>query len=122
MGLSFSEEPETGLVAVTLTNDDGEVVQTLTKGDFDESALVRAMVGREIDTLYPKGDARISDVVLRAQGITRPGVLLDCSFEVHAGEILGFAGVVGAGRTELARAVFGAQAASLKGVISGFKV
>jgi ribose transport system ATP-binding protein len=47
--------------------------------------------------------------VLRARGITRPGVLHDCSFEVRAGEILGFAGLVGAGRTELARAVFGAD-------------
>jgi ABC-type sugar transport system ATPase subunit len=48
-------------------------------------------------------------VVLRAEGITRGHVLKDCSFEVRSGEILGFAGLVGAGRTELARAVFGAD-------------
>ena len=51
----------------------------------------------------------MGDVLLRVEGITRRGVLRDCSFEVHAGEILGFAGIVGAGRTELARAVFGAD-------------
>jgi ribose transport system ATP-binding protein len=88
---------------------DGEVVETLEKGDFDESKLVRLMVGREIDTLYPKGEAELGDVLLSVKGVTRPGVLLDCSFEVRAGEILGFAGVVGAGRTELARAVFAAD-------------
>jgi ribose transport system ATP-binding protein len=88
---------------------DGEVVETIEKGDFDESKLIRLMVGREIDTLYPKEQAEIGDVVLRVEGITRPGVLLNCSFDVRAGEILGLAGVVGAGRTELARAVFAAD-------------
>src|SRR4051794_41920994 len=51
----------------------------------------------------------MGDVLLRVEGLTRDGVLDDCSFEVRAGEILGFAGLVGAGRTELARAVFGAD-------------
>jgi ribose transport system ATP-binding protein len=88
---------------------DGEVIETLSKGEFDESKLVRLMVGREIDTLYPKEKAEIGDVVLRVEGVTRPGVLLNCAFEVRAGEILGLAGVVGAGRTELARAVFAAD-------------
>jgi ribose transport system ATP-binding protein len=88
---------------------DGQVVETLEKGDFDESKLVRLMVGREIDTLYPKEECEIGDVVLRVDGVTRPGVLVNCSFEVRAGEILGLAGVVGAGRTELARAVFAAD-------------
>jgi len=67
------------------------------------------MVGRDIANLYPKPQAEIKEVVLRVQGITRTHVLQNCSFEVHAGEILGFAGLVGAGRTELARAVFGAD-------------
>ena len=88
---------------------DGTVVETLGKGDFDESKLVSLMVGREIDTLYPKSESDFGDVVLRAAGITRPGILHDCSFEVRAGEILGFAGLIGAGRTELARAVFAAD-------------
>jgi ABC-type sugar transport system ATPase subunit len=88
---------------------DGQVVETDEKGDFDESKLVRLMVGREIDTLYPKEECEVGDVVLRVDGVTRPGVLVDCSFDVRAGEILGLAGVVGAGRTELARAVFAAD-------------
>jgi ribose transport system ATP-binding protein len=88
---------------------DGQVVETFEKSELDESKLVASMVGREIDNLYPKAKAQIGDVVLHVEGVTHPGVLLNCSFEVRAGEILGFAGVVGAGRTELARAVFAAD-------------
>jgi ribose transport system ATP-binding protein len=88
---------------------DGQVVETLEKDDIDEREIVRLMVGREIENLYPKEDVDVGDVLLRVEGITRRGVLRDCSFEVHKGEILGFAGIMGAGRTELARAVFGAD-------------
>ncbi len=88
---------------------DGQVVKTLDKGDFDEAELVKLMVGREIDSLYPKHEPDVGDIVLRVRGVSRPGVLSDCSFEVRAGEILGFAGLIGAGRTELARAVFAAD-------------
>jgi ribose transport system ATP-binding protein len=88
---------------------DGRVVETLEKGDIDESRLVSLMVGREIDNLYPKQECDIGDVVLRVEGITRPGILHDCAFDVRAGEIVGFAGLIGAGRTELARAVFAAD-------------
>ena len=89
---------------------DGRMVETLEKEQIDERELVRLMVGREIDNLYPKADVEISGVLLRVKGLTRRGVLRDCSFEVRAGEILGFAGLMGAGRTELARAVFAADA------------
>jgi ribose transport system ATP-binding protein len=88
---------------------DGQVVETLEKDAMDEREIVRLMVGREIENLYPKEDVDAGDVLLRVEGITRRGVLRDCSFEVHKGEILGFAGIMGAGRTELARAVFGAD-------------
>jgi ribose transport system ATP-binding protein len=88
---------------------DGRVVETLDEGEFDEATLVKLMVGREIDSLYPKQDADVGDVVLRVKGVTRRGVLNDCSFEVRGGEIVGFAGLIGAGRTELARAVFAAD-------------
>ena len=54
---------------------DGQVVETLDKGDFDESRLVSLMVGREIDNLYPKQECEIGDVVLHVEGITRPGIL-----------------------------------------------
>ena len=88
---------------------DGKVVNTVPASELDEEKLVRLMVGREVGNLYPKPEAEIGDVVLRVSGISRGTVLQDCSFEVHSGEILGFAGLVGAGRTELARAVFGAD-------------
>jgi ribose transport system ATP-binding protein len=88
---------------------DGKIVDTLPIDELDEDKLVRLMVGRDIENLYPKTEVEIGDVVLRAEGITRGRVLKDCSFEVRSGEILGFAGLVGAGRTELARAVFGAD-------------
>lgn len=88
---------------------DGEVVQTLEGDEIKEREIVRLMVGREIENLYPRADVEPGEVVLRVEGISRPGVLDNCSFEVRAGEIVGFAGLVGAGRTELARAVFGAD-------------
>jgi ABC-type sugar transport system ATPase subunit len=88
---------------------DGKVVDTVPAGELDENILVRMMVGREITDLYPKHEVEIKDAVLRATGISRGSVLRNCSFEMREGEILGFAGLVGAGRTELARAVFGAD-------------
>src|SRR5215210_4503845 len=88
---------------------DGKVVDTVPASELDEEKLVRLMVGREVGNLYPKPEAEIGDVVLRVSEISRGTTLQDCSFEVRSGEILGFAGLVGAGRTELARAVFGAD-------------
>jgi ribose transport system ATP-binding protein len=88
---------------------DGKVVTTLPRSDIDQQKLIRLMVGRDILQLYPKPESKIGPVVLRAEGITRRGTLHQCSFEVRSGEILGFAGLVGSGRTELARTVFGAD-------------
>jgi ribose transport system ATP-binding protein len=88
---------------------DGRVVATTPTAELDEDALVRQMVGRDIANLYPKPDLKAGETVLRVEGITRAGVLAGCSFSVRAGEIVGFAGLIGAGRTELARAVFGAD-------------
>src|SRR5215216_6283661 len=88
---------------------DGQVVETAPASELDEEKLVNLMVGREIGNLYPKPETEVGEVLLRVSGITRGKVLKDCSFEVRSGEILGFAGLVGAGRTELARAVFGAD-------------
>jgi ABC-type sugar transport system ATPase subunit len=88
---------------------DGRVVATVPVGELDEDGLIRLMVGREVKNLYPKPPVELGSPLLRVEGITRAGELHDCSFEVRAGEILGFAGLVGAGRSELARAVFGAD-------------
>lgn len=88
---------------------DGNVVATLSRSEIDEKNLIRLMVGRDIENLYPRPDTNAGAVVLRAEGINRNNILHDCTFEVRAGEIVGLAGLIGAGRTELARAVFGAD-------------
>lgn len=94
--------------AVTVMRD-GEIVTTRPAAELDHDALVRLMVGRDIGNLYPKPDVTIGDEVLRVEGLHRAGVLADVSFSVRAGEIVGLAGLVGAGRTELAKAIFGAD-------------
>ena len=69
------------------------------------------MVGRQIDELYPTPSREKGDVVLELNGLTRRGYFEDISFSLRRGEILGFAGLVGAGRTELAEAMFGVHPA-----------
>jgi ribose transport system ATP-binding protein len=88
---------------------DGAVVETLPVSELDHDRLVRLMVGRDIANLYPKPEVELGDVRLAVRDVTREGVLDSCSLEVRGGEIVGLAGLVGAGRTELARAVFGAD-------------
>jgi ribose transport system ATP-binding protein len=88
---------------------DGKIVSTMPTEELDEDRLVRMMVGRQLENLYPKPEVEIEEVILRVEGISRGNFLQDCSFDVRGGEILGFAGLVGAGRSELARAVFGAD-------------
>ncbi len=65
------------------------------------------MVGRDLDALFPKTESPTGQVVLDVANLNREGVFHDISFQVHAGEIVALAGLVGAGRTEVARAVFG---------------
>ncbi len=71
------------------------------------AGIVRKMVGRDVDSLYPKQTVPIGDVVLKVDGLTSAGQFHDVSFDVRAGEIVGLAGLVGAGRSEVARAIFG---------------
>ena len=86
---------------------DGEVTHDGTTAGLTTDELVRRMVGRELSQLYPKQAAQIGDVVLRVDRLTREGVFIDVSFEVRRGEIVALAGLVGAGRSEVARAIFG---------------
>jgi ribose transport system ATP-binding protein len=88
---------------------DGAVVTTKPASELDEAQLVRLMVGREVENLYPRHHHGAGDVRLRVSGLSRGDAVRDVSFDVRAGEIVGLAGLVGAGRTELARTVFGAE-------------
>jgi rhamnose transport system ATP-binding protein len=86
---------------------DGEYVSTDAIDDVTVDEIVARMVGREVGDLFPKTPATLGDVVLDVDGLTSRGSFHDVSFEVRAGEIVGLAGLVGAGRSEIARAVFG---------------
>jgi rhamnose transport system ATP-binding protein len=86
---------------------DGRHVSTDPLADLTVDEIVRRMVGRPLDTLFPKREVPIGDVVLQVEGLGRRGVFSDVSFEVRAGEIVALAGLVGAGRSEVVRAVFG---------------
>ena len=72
-------------------------------------SLIRLMVGRDLSEKFPKETAPQGKEVLRVEGLNQGDRLKDISFSVHAGEVLGIAGLVGAGRTELVRAIFGAD-------------
>jgi len=86
---------------------DGKYISTHTVADTSVDALVSEMVGREVADLFPKTPAEIGEPVLEVDGLTSTGVFHDVSFQVRAGEIVALAGLVGAGRSEIARAVFG---------------
>jgi rhamnose transport system ATP-binding protein len=86
---------------------DGRYIATHTTGDVTVEKIVREMVGRDVAQLFPKEDAEIGATVLQVTGLGRAGVFADIDFEVRSGEIVALAGLVGAGRTEVARAVFG---------------
>src|SRR6185503_18799175 len=86
---------------------DGRHVVTRPASELPHGEIVRLMVGRSLDALFPKEEAEIGDVVLRAEGLGSRGVFADISFELRRGEIVGLAGFVGSGRTEIARAIFG---------------
>jgi len=86
---------------------DGEVVHSATTAELTPGEVVRRMVGRELSALFPKEAAEIGAPLLRVHRLTREGVFTDVSFEVRAGEIVALAGLVGAGRSEVARAIFG---------------
>ncbi|WP_378955975.1 sugar ABC transporter ATP-binding protein [Pelosinus sp. sgz500959] len=88
---------------------DGCKIKVMNKQDTDTNDLIQLMVGRTLQEKFPKIPAKQGNVALRAEGITIEGVLDNISFEVRYGEVLGFSGLVGAGRTELARAIFGAD-------------
>lgn len=90
---------------------DGTFVGEYPIAEVDQQKLISYMVGRTIDNLYPKEKAATGKVMISVRGLTKNGLFENVSFDVHAGEILGFSGLVGAGRTEVAMTVFGAMKA-----------
>jgi rhamnose transport system ATP-binding protein len=88
---------------------DGSYVDTKPMQDVTRDDLIRMMVGRTITNLFPKQDVHAGDIVLKVENLSREGSFYDVSFELRRGEILGLAGLVGAGRTNVARAIFGVE-------------
>jgi ribose transport system ATP-binding protein len=86
---------------------DGRTVGTYDVRDMSKSELIRLMVNRELTELFPKERAELGPEVLRVEGLNTQGGLKDINFSLRKGEVLGIAGLLGAGRTELARAIFG---------------
>lgn len=86
---------------------DGEYVGTENIQDVDFDAIVRMMVGRELGNRFPQRDHRPGDVIFEARNLTRKGLFEDISFSVKEGEILGVAGLMGAGRSEIMETIFG---------------
>jgi len=86
---------------------DGRWISTGPISEYDQDKVISLMVGRTITNIFPKIDVPIGDVVLEVKNLKQYGRFRDISFEVRKGEILGFSGLIGAGRSEVMRAVFG---------------
>lgn len=86
---------------------DGSYIGTKEIKKTDMNDVVKMMIGREIGERYPVRDVKIGDVAFEVKGLTCPGVFQNVSFQVHAGEVLGVSGLMGAGRTEIMQAIFG---------------
>ena len=88
---------------------DGEYIGTKKISETDMGDLIRMMIGREIGERYPERESDVKQEVFSVKHLTCPGAFEDISFEVKAGEVLGVAGLMGAGRTEIMKAIFGAM-------------
>ena len=88
---------------------DGRLIATQTVDELDVDKLIRLMVGRDLSEKFPKEPVPRGQEVLRIEGLNRNTTLKNINFSAYAGEVLGIAGLVGAGRTELVRAIFGAD-------------
>ncbi len=91
---------------------DGNKIATDTIGNLTDADIIRLMIGRPVKEYMHKTGATIGDVALEVEGLTLPGVFSDISFTVRKGEIVGLGGLVGAGRTDVAKAIFGVTPAA----------
>jgi ABC-type sugar transport system ATPase subunit len=88
---------------------DGELVGTVHSQEIDQCQLIKMMVGRPLSRFYPHRNTNIGSEILSVKGLSHKGSFQDISFSLARGEILGFFGLVGSGRTQLARCIFGAE-------------
>ena len=86
---------------------DGRHIATVPAAETDRNSLIAMMVGRELTNIFPKEEAPIGEVVLSVRNLSRKGIIHDVSFDLRRGEILGLAGLMGAGRTEVIEGIFG---------------
>ena len=86
---------------------DGKTVETHPASEIDLDKVIALMVGRKMDNVYPKEEVEIGEPILEIEGLGSKGVFKDINFKANKGEIVGFAGLMGAGRTETMRAIFG---------------
>ena len=105
---------------------DGQFIGKGLIGDTDQSHIVQMMVGRSVDQIYPQKTAKIGAPVLNVSHLSHPTEFNDITFELNTGEILGFYGLVGAGRSEVMQALFGittptAGTVTLQGTVVDFK-
>jgi ribose transport system ATP-binding protein len=99
---------------ITVIKDGRTVAQNLLVSETPTSKLITLMTGRSVEYVFPESSAHVADaeVVLDVDGLSLRGVFTDVSFQVRAGEIVGFAGLVGSGRSEILETVYGARRAS----------
>jgi inositol transport system ATP-binding protein len=86
---------------------DGTVVESHPASEMNMDQVISLMVGRKMENVYPKEEVKIGEKLIEVKGLNSTGVFKDINFHVKKGEIVGFAGLVGAGRTEVMRAMFG---------------
>lgn len=86
---------------------DGEYIGSDYADNMTQDMLIKMMVGREVTDMFPKIPCPIGETILKVDNLSSPGMFQDISFELHKGEILGFAGLVGAGRSEVMETIFG---------------
>ena len=88
---------------------DGKLVNSLSVASTNKNEIIKMMVGRELKNTYPKRSSKPGKALLEIKNLSKKNVLKDIEFTLHEGEILGVAGLVGSGRTEMVRAIFGAD-------------
>lgn len=86
---------------------DGQLVVTKNRGDMDNNEMIKYMVGRVLEEQYPQYDSQPGDIVLEVKNLSKHGICDQVSFQARAGEIFGFVGLVGAGRTEIMQTIYG---------------